>query len=655
MKRGICLLVLGMSGGLGAEPVNFKDHVLPIFKQSCNKCHNPDKMKADLDLTSVAGILKGSSGGEVVRVGTPDSSVLYQAMNHEEDFEPMPPKKPKLDEKTLAIVRDWIAGGMIEHAGGESGLREVSFEVAAGSIERPEEVAVPVGLAAGSSKSGVPVLAVAASPWADVYAVAGHREILMYGPSEAVALAEGFEPVAKDDLAGRMAFDDLDHEGVTGGAYESKGEAVPFEMEAVELDEGFTLAMWLRPSPKEEQKGTVFVFGQGRMKFLIEASGDDWKFRVNVRDRKNRSLWFGRVGTFRGGVWSHVAMTFTGKEFVTYLGGVEVARQAVDEEFEGFRESDEGFAVGGVMKEGGYRGGMDEVRFYARALGGDEVLQITENVAPKLELVGAMPFEMGAIHELGFSPNGSLLLAAGGKGAHSGAVNLYDVKSGKLEATVGDEQDVVLTADVSADHQQVALGGPSKRVKIFNTENGKLMHRIEKHTDWVTAVKFSPDGSLLASGDRNGAVHVWETKSGGIVFSLSEHKEGVTDIAWRGDGEVLATTGEDGKLVLWSMKDGFPLRSVKAHEERTSDRYTRNTGALDVAYLPSGGLVTAGRDRALRLWKTDGKKLKEWKGMTTLPIATAVTHDGSRALTGHGDGRVLLWDLFSGTSVELAR
>ena len=459
MKFQIAIaLGLLVSFSQAAEPPNFRDHVLPLFKKHCNNCHNPDKKKADLDLTSVAGIQKGSSGGEVVRVGTPDSSPLFMAMNHDEDFDPMPPKKPKLDEKTLAVVREWIAGGMIPHAGGESGLREVSYDVTAGSAARPEEVAIPTSLPKVTNQPG-PVLALAASPWADVFAVAGHREVRMYAPTK----------------------------------------------------------------------------------------------------------------------------------------------------------------------------------------------------TNEIELIGAMPFELGAIHQLRFSPNGSLLAAAGGKGAHSGAVNLYDVKSGKLQATVGDEQDIVLAADISSDHNLVALGGPSRVVKIHQTKDSKLLHRIEKHTDWVTAVRFSPDGKLLATGDRNGAVHVWESANGGIVYTLSEHKAGITDLAWRPDGGVLATTGEDGKLVLWSMDDGFPLRALKAHKKKSSDRYTRLTGALDVAYLPNGGLFTSGRDRALRLWTTDGAKLKSLPEIPDLPLAATVTHDGSKALTGHRDGRVLLWDLKSGSSTELPR
>ena len=88
---------------LAAEPPppNFEDHVLPIFRRHCNGCHNPDRNTADLDLTTYKGALKGSSGGEVVKAGVPDTSRLYEAITHADGVEAMPPKKPKTDPTDL--------------------------------------------------------------------------------------------------------------------------------------------------------------------------------------------------------------------------------------------------------------------------------------------------------------------------------------------------------------------------------------------------------------------------------------------------------------------------------------------------------------------------------------------------------------------------
>ena len=72
MTRTLLSLLLVASLVNAAEPPNYEDHILPIFKEHCNGCHNPDKFKADLDLTTYGGVLKGSSGGEVVKAGIPE-------------------------------------------------------------------------------------------------------------------------------------------------------------------------------------------------------------------------------------------------------------------------------------------------------------------------------------------------------------------------------------------------------------------------------------------------------------------------------------------------------------------------------------------------------------------------------------------------------
>src|SRR3954465_6901247 len=93
------------------EKVTYQDNILPLIETHCSKCHNSDKRKADLDLTSYQGALKGSGSGEVVLSGNVDGSKLWKALTHAE--EPyMPPNRPRLDEKDLALFRKWIGGGL---------------------------------------------------------------------------------------------------------------------------------------------------------------------------------------------------------------------------------------------------------------------------------------------------------------------------------------------------------------------------------------------------------------------------------------------------------------------------------------------------------------------------------------------------------------
>jgi hypothetical protein len=163
--------------------------------------------------------------------------------------------------------------------------------------------------------------------------------------------------------------------------------------------------------------------------------------------------------------------------------------------------------------------------------------------------LGNLPFPEGEPHVLRFSRDGKVLLAAGGRPVQSGRVVLFDVVSGRRLATIGDEIDEVLAADLSPDQQLVALGGSGKVVKVYSTVDGRLKYKLTKHTNWITALAFSPDGKQLATADRVGGMHLWDAPSGAILLTLAEHKASIGALAWRGDSRLLASGGEDGLLV----------------------------------------------------------------------------------------------------------
>jgi WD40 repeat protein len=167
----------------------------------------------------------------------------------------------------------------------------------------------------------------------------------------------------------------------------------------------------------------------------------------------------------------------------------------------------------------------------------DFVDPLTRNV------IGSVPFPEGEPHVLRFSRSGSVLLAAGGRPVQNGVAVLFDVKTGKRLAEIGEETDVVIAADLSADERHIAIGGSGRVVKVYSTETGSLVHSLVKHTEWITAIAYSPDGKLLATADRVGNIHLWDGVSGGVVLPLAEHKASVTSLAWRSDSQVLASTG----------------------------------------------------------------------------------------------------------------
>lgn len=265
-----------------------------------------------------------------------------------------------------------------------------------------------------------------------------------------------------------------------------------------------------------------------------------------------------------------------------------------------------------------------------------------------LKLLGVLPFPEGIPHVLKFSRNGKLLLAAGGRGADSGKVVLFDVATGQRVTEIGDESDSVLAADISPNQKWVALGGPAKLVKIFSTETGELKHKIKKHTDWVTSIEFSPNGEMLASGDRNGGVYIWEPETGGIIFTLGDHKDMITGMSWRADSQMLATASEDGRVILWYAEDGFPTRSINAHTGPTPVPLPRGKipGVLAIDYAKNGDFVTVGRDLTARLWTSGGANSgPKFDGFADIPSRVVFTHDGSRIIAGDFTGKLRVWSV----------
>jgi hypothetical protein len=253
-------------------------------------------------------------------------------------------------------------------------------------------------------------------------------------------------------------------------------------------------------------------------------------------------------------------------------------------------------------------------------------------------LAGVLPFPEGTIHVLRFSRNGTLLLAGGGRGGQSGRVIVFDVKTGGRVFEIGTETDVVLAADISPDHSQIALGGPKKMVRVYSTADGEQMAEMKKHTDWITAVEFSPDGVLLATGDRSNGLVVWEAYTGREYFVLNGHGSAVTGVSWRIDSNVLASTSEDTTIRLWEMNNGTQIKSWGAH----------GGGSAAVWFLRDGRLVSTGRDRVSKLWDQNGKQLLAYPALGDLGLKAAYSETNNLALVGDWSGAVHIFDGQSG-------
>jgi WD40 repeat protein len=116
------------------------------------------------------------------------------------------------------------------------------------------------------------------------------------------------------------------------------------------------------------------------------------------------------------------------------------------------------------------------------------------------------------------------------------------------------------------------------------------------------------------------------------VIVEDAHSSG-TVLAFSPSGDILASGGADGRLRLWRSTDGTELAGWQA---------CADTAIKGIAFLSDRRLLTGGFDGNLALWTLEGRLLV--RRQSGSPIE-ALDVRGDRAITGHLNGRVGLWDL----------
>ena len=107
------LLALIPAASMADEGIAFfESKIRPLLAQHCYECHSAraEKVKGGLLLDSREGVMKGGDSGAVLVPGKPDESRLLTAVSYRDSDLQMPPDG-KLDEASLALLREWIAMG----------------------------------------------------------------------------------------------------------------------------------------------------------------------------------------------------------------------------------------------------------------------------------------------------------------------------------------------------------------------------------------------------------------------------------------------------------------------------------------------------------------------------------------------------------------
>ncbi len=281
-----------------------------------------------------------------------------------------------------------------------------------------------------------------------------------------------------------------------------------------------------------------------------------------------------------------------------------------------------------------------------------------------------------------FAPDAKVLAVPDADG-----IGLYDPTNGERKSVLAVNDNSKMTVGVfSPDHRTFATGEyiwiENKRdckgfVRLWSVESGKG-RLIAELPSYVNSLAFSSDGKrLYAAGDRN-PLHCWDVAT---AKELWQNDHAASVLAAAPDGKTLCTdTVRDGTLCLWDAETGHKLGVLESERRWTSQ----------IAFSPDSQTVAQGTDKGVYLWNaatrmlqhhfepagsrvafaSDGKSLftlgrllERWDvktGKALYPDTRGDGHagpvkgvmfapDGRTVVSRAADGRVLLWNLATGT------
>ncbi len=423
------LLGVLLSAAQDEKPVSYHKEVLPILKASCLGCHNPEKKKGKLDLTTLAGMLKGGKEGPALAPGKPEKSALVQAITPPDPA--MPEDGDPLKPAQVALIARWI----------KEGARDDT--PAASAKAAPETYpALPA------------VTQLAWSPDGALLAVPGYHEVLLHkadGSGIAARLAAASPRIQS------LAFSaDGKLLAAAGGAPAQFGEVQVW-------DTASRAAVRSIRATSDILFGVSFSPDGGRVAFGCT----DKSVRIHsVADGKELMKFDGHTEWVFG-----TAFTQDGKRLLT--AGKDRAMKLLDASNGQFID-DVNKLLEPILSMA--RHPKQDLALYGGALGTPRIYRISDNQGRTAanndtNLVRQLERQAGAVQAVAWSPDGSLV-AVGGVGPEA---RVYKVQDGARAATLAGHAGAVFTVAFHPDGKTVATGGFDGQVRVYEAATGKLL------------------------------------------------------------------------------------------------------------------------------------------------------------------------------------
>ncbi|HAY74855.1 MAG TPA: hypothetical protein DCY32_04205 [Opitutae bacterium] len=448
-----CLALFGTAPILWATPEkpNYQDDILPILEQSCNSCHNPDKAKGGLDLTSMHGIMAGGSSGETAIPEDSANSLLYLLTARLEEPH-MPPRGDKIEKAQLNAIKLWIDQGLLPTASGKPMKKKQSsanLSLNLASMGRPDTPPpLPDHLRLEpyvlTDRAFAPS-AMASAPWSPLFAIASPKQVLLYHADNfdlmgILPYPEGFIESLTFSRNGELVL-------ASGGKGGKSGTVAAWRVQTGErvLTLGNEQDSILTASISPDQS-LVAIGGTSKLVKVFDLASGEVLYQI-----KKHSEWVTQVSFSPDGILLasadrngglHVWEAGTGNPFYSLIG---------------------------------HKAEITDLSWRAD---GNVLLSASEDGGIRTwEMINGKSVKTWTAHSAGilsahFDEKGQVVSSGRDK-----TVKLWD-QNGKGIRTVSGFKDIVMEARLSHDGAKIISGDWSGEIKVWNSADGKLLRTL---------------------------------------------------------------------------------------------------------------------------------------------------------------------------------
>ncbi|MEL6655197.1 MAG: caspase family protein [Bacteroidota bacterium] len=262
-------------------------------------------------------------------------------------------------------------------------------------------------------------------------------------------------------------------------------------------------------------------------------------------------------------------------------------------------------------------------------------------------------------------------MVATATGEHN--VKLLDLSKGTTKELVGHEG-VVNSIAYHASSGQFITGSEDQSVILWQPEG--VLEKRYKLDEAITSVAFQNDGEYMLLGTKDGNLYQWKLTSRTPKTPRSEYSGYGTlrSIALSPDGNFFVTAAgrkvglwstktlgcqtifeaeasvysvafaPNGEQILISIFDGT-ARLINVKDPKKTTIFEGHTdGVYKAIFSPDGKtILTASRDKTVKLWKLDGQQLTTFTGHTDKVYSLGFSPQGDFIFSGGADHTIKVW------------